>query len=308
MLDSSVVLELSIALVAAAFILLSGMFVLRRLKQRRSEVAGELERSRHYIEDRAYNQVRIARAEADVLAHRGVDVGAPRRQIEEAEAAAARRDPEEALRLARSAHESLLRLKDRPAAGGAPPVASIPATGVRREAALTTGAAPPDPPRPSPLPKNKAESRFQIKLLESDLAGSAAKSAAGEPAAEAHRLLGEATAAYEQGDFTRALGLALRGRRRAGGRLETLGPAPGRAAPTPAVGGPDPGGTVSGGTPPGSGAACPVCGAPLRPGDQFCRGCGTPRAATRCPSCGTPTVGADRFCGGCGFPLSETAR
>ncbi len=302
-------LELAGALVAVGLILFSGMIFLRRLKARRAEVADEAERSTRFVADRAYNQVRIARAEADVLDRRGIDVRAPQRQLEEAEAASARRDFDGALRLARSAHDSLVRLKDRPAMT-APPPAVLPVPSLEIIGPVGATAVSDDAgarPRPGPIPRNKAESRFQMKLLESDLAASGDPS--GEGVAEARRLLGEATTAFDRGDFTAALGLALRGRRRAGARLESLAPTPLRGgAPTP------PSADSRGGlAPPAEGAegaaeGCPVCGAPMRAADRFCRGCGTPRDPARCAACGTPIVGSDRFCGGCGAALPPATR
>ncbi len=53
---------------------------------------------------------------------------------------------------------------------------------------------------------------------------------------------------------------------------------------------------------PAGGVACPSCGAPLHPGDQFCGKCGAATEAA-CPECGAEMEPGDKFCGKCGASL-----
>ena len=75
-------------------------------------------------------------------------------------------------------------------------------------------------------------------------------------------------------------------------------PLPGsRSRSLPARSSPAPGWT--------QGPACPTCGAPVMPGDNYCVGCGgvlAVRGAT-CAACGVPTAEDDEFCRKCGARL-----
>lgn len=52
-------------------------------------------------------------------------------------------------------------------------------------------------------------------------------------------------------------------------------------------------------------AFCPACGAPARPGAQFCSTCGKPISiALRCPKCGSAFTPGASFCGACGASLN----
>ena len=52
-------------------------------------------------------------------------------------------------------------------------------------------------------------------------------------------------------------------------------------------------------------AACPRCGAPMQPDDDFCPRCGAALRLT-CPKCGTAAQTGDQFCAKCGTQLPST--
>lgn len=309
-------------------VLLVGYYALTRLKARRKRLALELDNARDLVEDRAHNQIRLARAEAEVLTHRGTDVTRPAALLDDAESAQKRQDFDHALALARSAHEALVRLQRQ-----APPAesafvsgrSSAPGPGTVRPASVgagpglmspTPGGSVGEPPE-SPyeaggeeetrvqLPKNKAESHFQLNLLHDELAKATAERGPDASVTESTALQEKAQVAFDRGDFTEALRLGLKARRRLGARLETLGP-------SPAMGGP-----VSSGDAPEGGPSridgaseiltCGSCGEPLRPSDRFCRSCGTLRGPARCPACGAAIDAGDRFCAACGHVLTAAA-
>lgn len=54
-----------------------------------------------------------------------------------------------------------------------------------------------------------------------------------------------------------------------------------------------------------AGAACPHCGATVRPDDRFCPRCGKP-LQLRCPKCDAPAQAGDQFCAKCGTQLTDT--
>ncbi|MFI5415127.1 MAG: zinc ribbon domain-containing protein, partial [Candidatus Lutacidiplasmatales archaeon] len=156
---------------------------------------------------------------------------------------------------------------------------------------------PADPPAPR-LAKNRAESRFQIGLLNEELAEAAQTRPADSAVPDAQKASAEAQSAYDRAEYTDAMRLALRGRRKLGTRIESLPPPNTRIPPTPPAMVP-----VALDGPAGT-APCIQCGRPLKAADRFCRSCGTPKAPTACPSCGTSIELGDRFCPACGVTIA----
>ncbi|MCI4340170.1 MAG: zinc ribbon domain-containing protein [Thermoplasmata archaeon] len=304
----------AIVFVATGFIFL---YLWVRLRRRRAELSSEPLPTRAVLEDRAYNQILLARSAAERLERSGVDTGGVETLLDKADLARSRGDPDNAMAFARSAQETLVRLRAQPP------------TRVPRSAGETAGPALSDPPAalisptrpvldtsPGPLtldphaerpegggerlPKNKAESRFQLTLLEEEVTGSERSAPKAAASVESRRLLDDGRGAFERGDYTEALRLGLRGRRRVGGRLETLAPSKSTVAePEADEVGPGPLPPTS----PDAPLTCPSCGAPLRAADAFCRACGASRAAARCGQCGEALATSDRFCGACGAPI-----
>ncbi|MCI4360622.1 MAG: zinc ribbon domain-containing protein, partial [Thermoplasmata archaeon] len=292
-----------------------------RLRRQRAQLANEPTPSREQLEDRAFNQIQIARAAAERLERSGVDLGGVPTLLDNAEKARARGDPDTATALARSAQESLVRLRTTPASrvpvtggdSGAPGASALPSAPSPDGAWMNapTGAGPvaaefdPTPPEApvGRLPKNKAESRFQLSLLDEEVRKAEATAPAAAATTESRHIHDDGRSAFDRGDYTEALRLGLRGRRRVGGRLETLAPSratqsePGDddVAPPPSSP-PDRSGQ---GVPP----TCGSCGAPLKASDGFCRACGTPRHGARCAKCGESLSGTDKFCGVCGTSI-----
>ena len=303
---TNLIVELLIA--AVAVIALAGGLLLilrRRLRLRLASLRSELGESPEHVDDRSYNLLRIARSEADVLARQGVDVHAATDVLAEADASLRRRDYDGALACARRAHEVLVALRDSPATGrtSAVPFPSMtPFSGPRSNGPSSNDSAPASDgppemgsaPPPARLAKNRAESHFQISLLNEEIEREAAGQPAAGALAEVRQGATDAQGAYDRGDYTEALRLALRGRRRLGARIESL-PAPTvRIPPSPSPEVP-----VRSDVPVGT-APCASCGRPLRLSDRFCRGCGASRAPTSCPSCSTPLEPDDKFCAACG--------
>lgn len=293
-------------LLGGVVLFLIGYYSFVRIRARRAKLSLELDTAADLVEDRSYNQLRLARTEADALEGRGVDVRGPRALLESATAAQSKRDFDHALALARSAHESLVKLQQGatplPAGPGPRPVAAAPSAQAGPAVAAAPGAPAEIPVRPA-IPKNKAESRFQLSLLDDELGRP--DPAPADPAAipEARGIQAKAQAAFDQGDFTEAMRLALRARRRLGARLETL-PATSAAAGAGAAASAPLTETEGGDEEP---LACRSCGEALRSTDRFCRYCGTLRGPDRCPDCGTPLLATDRFCGGCGRTVGAAA-
>jgi len=299
-----------LAVVVAALLL----YLLRRLKTRRTKLLSELDQRPELIPDRAFNRLAMARREARLMSDQGVDISRAEELIAEGQGAFDNRRFDRAYEAAQSAHEALVSaLRSGSRTTGAPLPSTTPA--------MSSAFSPPGPaPAPGPaaaavselparptIPKNQAESQFQIRLLTDELAGLTARRAKDPGAVQAAELRRQASDSFAKGDYTEAFRLALRGRRALGVTLETL----------PLTGG----GTGSGSADSGNGAGmkgdlaaaaesvaggerCPECGYPTLAGDAFCRGCGQPKATLTCPSCGAPRGAGEPFCGQCGnrFP------
>ncbi len=296
-------------------VLLLGYYALTRLRTRRKKLSLELDTSRELVEDRAFNQLRLARTEADLLDRQGVDVSGPRQLLEEAESARGRRDFDSALAMARSAHEALVRLhRSPPASPGGPSETALPPgpapSPARAESVVPLpfpstvgplggppgiggrgGTAPEEPPRAA-LPKNKAESKFQLTILSDELSRASSERPTDTAIPEAADLRAQASAAFDREEYTDALRLALRGRRRLGARLETF-PARPETPPSTEPAAPE------------EPLRCRSCGEALRANDRFCRYCGTLRGPARCEACGAPLEPNDRFCSACGRPIGD---
>lgn len=290
--------------VAAAFFYLT----MRRLRHRRATLRGELTVTADVLSDRAYNTLSMARAEAKVLARDGYDVGRQVEQLDAAQGMVDRRDLAQAESVARSVHNKFVEMRRAPAgrltstspgpaARGLPILTPAPVTagGGFRGSDLSAVAEPLGtddvaemPSVATRLPKNRVESQFQLELLEEELG----RSVGAPGASEAARLRDEARAASDRADYTEALRLAFKGRRRVGAHVESLHV----AAP--------PGTASTGSTKTGSGVlACPSCNHPMVETDRFCRACGRPRGGATCPRCSGPLEPGDAFCGRCGAPL-----
>jgi hypothetical protein len=324
---------------AAASLLALGvlllLYYLHRLHRRRQSLVSETG-STTSVEDRAFNEVQIARQAARRLKGEGVEVRDATALLDRADALAARGDHREAFEAARTARESLLGAQNRPRRVATTPIPapltkppsppdgpddllnavssvvdSAPVGPARRASVeAPTSETPVSPSRPR-LPRNQLEARFELTLLEEDVERGRARPRDPAAWADAERLARETRSAYDRRDFTEALRLAMRGRRRIGSRVETVGrelegngskegSVEGNAEPIPArlERKPAPARTA---IPESEGVPCTSCGRPGREEDRFCRGCGASRSSPPCPACGAARHERDdRFCGDCG--------
>lgn len=312
-LTSTEIIAIVFIVVLAVILVGVGLYVIRRLRQRRADLVAELNDKPVLNQDRAFNRLAMARREAGILAGQGVDVRRAQDLIADAQGAFDTHQYDHAYRVAQSAHEALVNARQ---AGSRTAGASLPSkpSGTAPPLGATGGAAPaavPDsasatPERPA-IPKNRAESQFQLQLLGEELDALPTARTRQAPAPEAAALRKQASAAFDRGDYTGAFRLALRGRRTLGGTLETIPPPSGATPGTPKrtadVGGPASDPAQAAETAAG-GERCSDCGYPTLPEDAFCRGCGRPHTPLTCPTCGSPRGADEPFCGRCGsrFP------
>jgi hypothetical protein len=279
--------------------------MIRRLRERRAKLLGELQDRPHLMQDRAFNRLSMARRETEILAKQGTDVARPRDLIAQAQGAFDVRNYDRAYQLAQQAHEALVHSRmdtaHLPSAltpNPLPPVAAAPAAAPSPTAGPVSSSEPAAPA--SSIPKNRAESQFQLRLLDQELDSAQQRAPTSAATREAVRLRTESGSAFDHGDYTEAFRLALKGRRAIGAPVESL-PLTGVGAPLPnGLGGERSEFDAAQSAEKVAGAErCPTCGYPALPGDSFCRGCGEPRNTT-CANCGSPRQPTDTFCGRCG--------
>jgi hypothetical protein len=311
-----------VILVAAALGVM--LYAIRRLKARRAQLLSQLQDAPDLVEDRAYNRLRMAKSEVDILERQGMDVTRARALLQSGQEAFDQHNYPSALSRAQSAHETLISLRQGTGAGGArlsdpsglgprsddsatrsgnSPLR--PAVDLTRDPPATGGLDGPGPNTGSPNapPRNRAESRFQISVLTDEIAQARQTRPKDPTVAESDAIRAQASTAYDRAEYTEALRLALKARRRIGGRLETLPP----TTPTGRSGSDSPGNGGSSAMEVAVRTAestrCPQCGAPMTSVDKFCRGCGAPRTDRSCPKCRQVAQPGDTFCGNCGSTL-----
>ena len=292
-----------IVVVVAVIVVGMLLYLRQQLRRKRAQLLRDLEDRPELVQDRAFNRIAMARREAELLAARGSDVTRARELVATAQASFDSRRYEAAYQSAQLAHESLVHARRASPLPSSPPKSGPEPTLVRSPEPDPIAS----PMTVAPVPgiaKNRAESKFQLTVLDRELERVRHDRSEGPATAEATALQRDAQTAFDRSDYTEAFRLALRGRRALGGSVESLPPSPGaRTTSTPRAGATDTARPLD-----ASAAAervagadrCPACGYPTLPGDTFCRGCGTPRAGASCPTCGTSRTPSDTFCGRCG--------
>lgn len=300
-LSSADILAIALGVLLVAILAGIGLFLLRRLRQRRDELKAGLSGRPDLIGDRAFNRIAMARRESEILSGRGASVGRATDLVVQAQAAFDARDFGRAYELAQSAHESLVsaRMAGPPIASATPAAPPRAAAGDILSSTLEPFARSDPVPTVAKIPKNRAESQFQIRILSTELEEARSTRPTADATTQAAASLAAAQAASDRADYTEAFRMALRGRKQVGGSVEAVAPAPGRAGRSPAAESATGDPALAAETV-ASAERCASCGQPILRGDTFCRGCGTPRAAPLCSRCGAPRHSADAFCGKCG--------
>jgi hypothetical protein len=297
--------EIVIGVVLASVVLLVFVYLLHQLRNRKRDARLQMQTTMP-VADQAFNQIRIARAGADHLARDGYEVAGVRSVLDRAETLAQQGSSGEALRLADSAKERMVEIRRDPRGRtglvgavppspglglGAPVAPAGPAPTLGLGGTGGAEAVPAEPDRPK-LPTHQVEARFALQLLRKDLEHASPRNGKAAVRREASSLADEAEAAYGRKEYTEAWKLALRGRRRLGGDVESVGVRPGAGLVPPSE-------------PAGGGVPCPKCQHANAPNDRFCRGCGAAIAVGKCDRCGRVNEPTDQFCGTCGSPLAQ---
>jgi hypothetical protein len=335
---------ISLVLLVVALILIA-IYVMYRLRRRREAFLQEKE-DPSWMEDIAYNQIRITRNLVERRENEGVDVARAREILKEAEDRQKSGDFEHAQALAKSARAELSNPTTPRVVRQRVPIreaksddnANVPyrdlsaRVGDKKDASASVVPLSEEksdkvaPEQPSDevapiqeyrknVPKNYLEARFELQMLESDIKGRDPK----QVSDEITRIFGDAKRAFDREDYTECLRLALRGRRLLGSaNMQTISVSPGTTMETPQE--PLPVARRSSGPPPEAdvkveattgevkptSVACRRCGKENPAENRFCRGCGLPLAGPKCPRCLKEVAPEDTYCGSCGSPLNAT--
>ncbi|MFZ1022937.1 MAG: hypothetical protein WAN87_02230, partial [Thermoplasmata archaeon] len=242
---NTLIVPLLIIVILVAVALGVMLYAIRRLKARRAHLLSQLQDSPDLVEDRAYNRLRMAKSEVDILERQGTDVTRAQALLQSAQEAFDQHNYPSALSRAQSAHETMIALRQGAGSGGSrlpdrsssslrlddpglwsgasslrPAVdltQSSPAAGRFDDSGASLGLQ-------NAPPRNRAESRFQISVLTDEIAQARQTRPKDSAVAESDAIRVQASAAYDRAEYTEALRLALKARRRIGGHLETLPP------------------------------------------------------------------------------------
>jgi hypothetical protein len=310
-LDSTEIILITLVVVLGVVVVGVLLLMMRRLRQRRAQLLHELTDRPDLVQDRAFNRLGMARREAELLSRQGADVSRAKELIAQSQAAFDNRSYDKSYQSAQMAHESLVDARRKagqfgpaPARPSPPPTAASALGAPLPSTSAAPGGSVATPVTPQPMPRNRAESQFQLRLLDQELEAARAANRPATAMSEALDLRTRSQAAFDRADFTEAFRIALKGRRALGTTVEGLPPTPvARSAGAPLTTGgagaaaPDAAQTAERVA---SGDHCKECGYPALAGDAFCRGCGTPLTPSTCLACGAARTPTDTFCGRCG--------
>ncbi len=287
------------------FALMVVFFLMVMWLQRRRKTAVTVVEARN-MEEEAYNAITITRNLAYRMRERGYNVESEMVVIERAQREFEARNYTAAYTLAMNARRALRNLAREPV------VEDRTSPQVERELEFFRKIAESGtPPKPSEeeeeeylsptyllqkkLPENYLQSRFEIRVAESKVAAMSH----GPRRDAAQRYLDRAKSAFDGGNYTEALKMAVRSVKIADGEIEPEEEA--RPSPPPAP----PEATAM--ETPVEGEEelrCPECNAVVRDEDKFCWNCGCKLEFVYiCPDCGEEVSEGDRFCRHCGAKL-----
>ncbi len=287
-----------IIIVILIFVMIAVMYLELRVMRRRSKARLQrTARSSDQVQDEAHNALITTRAISATMAERsGVRSEDVDGMLREAQLAYDRHNYRVTLDLATRVKDRLVTLKAVQTAQG--DLAKLEAT--------PSGTAASEEPTTKEVlqkqyPPNLVQSRFAISVAETSIQEG---TAAGRDTAAAQSLLAAARSRFDAQDYGGALSAARQAEKSAKGEGVVV-PVPPPAAPGPeSIPAPAVTSQPSVVAVP-AGSACPSCGAPMKPGDAFCRKCGTRAVLTNCPNCGAALLPDDAFCRKCGTRLAR---
>jgi predicted RNA-binding Zn-ribbon protein involved in translation (DUF1610 family) len=272
-------------------------YALMVLKRRAHSKVTKLKESN--VEDDAYNQIQIVKSMAKVMKSKGYNVAPVENMIVKAETAYSYQRYLESIDIVNNAKRALWRLKEeqKESESLSPEVKKELEIIKKIEKEPDTAELPPQiKDFEKKLPPNYLQSKFEIGVVEEKIV----KMEEGQLKEYAKLYMQRAKRAFDMGDYSEALRLAVKGN-----KIIDTGEIPKKSDEVekieetkPVVVQPL---IVEEGE---EELHCPNCGAVVRPEDKYCWNCGAKLVWTyRCPNCGAEVTTEDKYCRNCGYKL-----
>ncbi len=290
--DTTTIISVVLVFVMVAVVWLELRFLRQKSKARKARV----DRRPEELQDEAHNALITTRAIASALTERSaIKSDEVDNLLRESQMAYSRRNYRVSLDLSTRAKDRLAALRSENAVQG--------------DLAKVTAEPPPAADDEEPTTKEILQKEYPPNLIQSKFAIAVAESAIvegqsnGRDIVQAQALVVSAKSRFDAQDYSGALSIARQAEKSARGEPVTISvpsappqPSPGPTAAIPSAAKPA---AVAVGT------ACGSCGAPMKPGDTFCRKCGAQVVQPNCPTCGADLLPDDAFCRKCGTRIAH---
>jgi predicted RNA-binding Zn-ribbon protein involved in translation (DUF1610 family) len=279
------------------FFIVGTAYILMFLKRRADKKVREIKEPK--VEDDAYNQIQMIKSMTKIMKNKGYNVNSIEMMILKAERAYDAQRYLESIEIVNNAKRALWRLKEEKSQEDnlSPQVKKELEIIKRIEEQPAQEEMPPQVKDfVRKLPENYLQSKFEIGVVEEKIV----KMEEGELKEYAKMYIERAKRAFEIGDYTEALRLAVKCNRMidSGEALYEESEKP-VAVPTASVAP-----LIEEEKEEGEELHCPECGAIVRPEDKYCWNCGAKLVFIyTCPNCGGEVSSEDKFCRHCGYKL-----
>ena len=279
------------------FFIVGTAYILMFLKRRADKKVREIKEPK--VEDDAYNQIQMIKSMTKIMKNKGYNVNSIEMMILKAERAYDAQRYLESIEIVNNAKRALWRLKEEKSQEDnlSPQVKKELEIIKRIEEQPAQEEMPPQVKDfVRKLPENYLQSKFEIGVVEEKIV----KMEEGELKEYAKMYIERAKRAFEIGDYTEALRLAVKCNRMidSGEALYEESEKP-VAVPTASVAP-----LIEEEKEEEEELHCPECGAIVRPEDKYCWNCGAKLVFIyTCPNCGGEVSSEDKFCRHCGYKL-----
>jgi len=293
-LDSSTTFVFFVAFIVVFIVGIAAALML--LKKRAATKVTKLGESN--VEDDAYNQIQIVKSMARVMKNKGYNVEPVESMIAKAENAYNYQRYLESIDITNNAKRALLRLKDENKMEDSlsPEVEKELEIIKKIEEEPEKDEMPPQiKDFVKKLPPNYLQSKFEIGVVEEKII----KMEEGQLKEYAKLYMEKAKRAFDMGDYSEALKLAVKSNRiiDTGELPENV---PVREEKKPVIVTP----LIEEKEEKEEELHCPNCGAVVRPEDKYCWNCGAKLVFIyKCPNCGAEVSSEDKYCRHCGYKL-----
>ncbi len=279
------------------FFIVGTAYILMYLKRRADKKVRKIKEPN--VEDDAYNQIQMIKSMKKLMKNKGYNVGSVEMMIAKAERAYDSQRYLESIEIVNNAKRTLWRLKEERS------TEDTLSPQIKKELEIIKNIEEEPkkdelPPQVKDfirkLPENYLQSKFEISVVEEKII----KMDEGELKEYAKMYIERAKRAFEIGDYTEALRLAVRCNRIIDSGELPYGREPEKEQPSGMVVAP----LIEEEKEEEEELHCPKCGAIVRPEDKYCWNCGAKLIFIyACPNCGAEVSSEDKYCRHCGYKL-----